>query len=269
MNGLWLRLYTDLPDCIKLRRLSEGDQLCYVWCLCLHKECRLVGVAVKDLAWRLRLDPDDAAARLLRLQEARLLGEDLAPVGWSDRQYASDNSTGRVRKLRAKRRVVQRETAPKQDAETPPKRPCNGDVTPRAGAPSQETETETETDTEKKQPPSGSARLTGARGGEYFATEEWDTARYVAAFHAIPGFAGVSDAAILNALQVEPDPKYRSATWNDWVASVLGSTVQIASPVGMLRAFMRRARNDALPPGARGDDPVARARAELAAEGTP
>lgn len=103
----WFRLYTDLPNCVKLRKLSAEDQIGYVWCLCLHKDGHLVGQPLKDVAWSLRMPEDAVAAMLARLTAAALLLPDRTPTGWAERQFESDVSTTRVRKHRAKQAMKQ------------------------------------------------------------------------------------------------------------------------------------------------------------------
>jgi len=101
-NGLWLRLYTDLYRNGKVRILPESLQIRFVWILCLHKEGKLVGRDLEQIAWDLRCDADETRKFLKDLQDADLLLPDFTPKGWQDRQYQSDTSTERVRKHRAK-----------------------------------------------------------------------------------------------------------------------------------------------------------------------
>jgi hypothetical protein len=136
-NGLWLRLYTDLPRNRKMRMLAVADQLLFVWLLCLHKEGRLVGADMKALAFELHLDMRELHGGIRRLRNAGLLLKDNAPKGWGERQFVSDSSTQRSRKHREK------------VAATATQQPCNVARTVP------ETETETETETECR---------TGARG---------------------------------------------------------------------------------------------------------
>jgi len=133
-RSYWLRLYTDIYRNIKLRSLSEGEQLVYLWLLCLHKEGMLVGREPADLGWLLRLPAARMERSMERLRDARLLNPDNSPVGWEERQYVSDNVSDRVMKHRMKRR---------EDVS------CN--VTSPLHATPPEAETETETETEKKQ----------------------------------------------------------------------------------------------------------------------
>lgn len=104
MGDLWFRCYCDLYRNRKLRNVSETFQLRYLWFLALHKEGKLVGAAVSDIAWELRIPEDEVEAALDALIDAKLLLSDRTPKGWSDRQYNSDVSTERVRKHRGVKR---------------------------------------------------------------------------------------------------------------------------------------------------------------------
>ena len=114
---LWLRLYCDLPDNLKLRRLSESDQLLYIWLLCLHKRGQLAGATVHDIQWRLRLNGGCQDA-IQRLKDANLLLDDLTPKGWHERQFVSDSSTERVQRYRMKRYRNVTETPSETETET-------------------------------------------------------------------------------------------------------------------------------------------------------
>lgn len=130
MTELWFRCYCDLYRNRKLRNVSETFQLRYMWFLALHKEGKLVGAPISDIAWELRLTEQEVSDSLSALIEARLLLSDRTPKGWGDRQYVSDNSTGRVKKHREVKRF-------RNVSETPSET---------------ETETETETEAERARP---------------------------------------------------------------------------------------------------------------------
>jgi hypothetical protein len=134
VNGLWFRLYTDLPNCPKLRRLPPDVQLAYVWFLCLHKEGLLVGAQIADIAWRLRMAEPDAERAIVALQAANLLADDRTPTGWEERQFQSDSSTSRVRSFRAKHAGNVPAKQPVKQDETLLKRPGNVSVTPQSRA---------------------------------------------------------------------------------------------------------------------------------------
>lgn len=115
MAGLWLRLYTEIRNDRKLRRLSPAQRWLWVVILTIAKEspspgCLLlsegVPVTIEDLA-------DDAAISLDQVQqgieafEAQRMIEQIDGVwylvNWDKRQFVSDNSTERVKKHRQKK----------------------------------------------------------------------------------------------------------------------------------------------------------------------
>ena len=98
--GLWFRVYCDIGRNPKLRLLSESLQLRYIWILALHKEGHIAGKTVREMAWHLRMDEGDLTEDVEALKNANLLKSDMTPKGWSERQFESDSSTGRVKKLR-------------------------------------------------------------------------------------------------------------------------------------------------------------------------
>jgi hypothetical protein len=118
VNGLWLRLYSDTPHCLKLRKLAPAIQLGYIWFLCLHKEDKLLDVSETDLAWTLRVSLAEVHEWIVVLTEAGLLLPDRTPKGWNERQFVSDCSTERVRQHRAKRFGNVSETPPETETET-------------------------------------------------------------------------------------------------------------------------------------------------------
>lgn len=108
MNGPWFRLYTDWYRNRKVRGLRPEDQLLFLDLMCLHREGHLVGSSVEDLVWHLRKPTLEVESGVKRLQEAKLLLEDLEPKGWDERQFESDVSTERVRKHRRNMRRKRR-----------------------------------------------------------------------------------------------------------------------------------------------------------------
>lgn len=101
MGVLWLRLYSDLPDHVRMRKLPEETQLFLVWYWCKWKTGDIVaGASAEDVAWTLRVDADRARRDLGILIAAEYMDEDGTPTNWDDRQFPSDSSTERVRKHR-------------------------------------------------------------------------------------------------------------------------------------------------------------------------
>lgn len=133
MAGLWLRLYTEIRNDRKLRRLSPAQRWLWVVILTIAKESPEPGslllsegvpVTVEDLA-------DDAAIPVDEVQqgiEAFITQKMLEQidgvwrlVNWDKRQFSSDSSTERVRRHRQKKQ--ENETLQKrynEVSETPP-----------------------------------------------------------------------------------------------------------------------------------------------------
>jgi hypothetical protein len=125
----WFRLYSDMPDSIKLRSVSERAQISFVWIMCLHCRGDLAGIPIPKLAWSLRVDSARLSEDVAELQAGGLLDSDMIPTGWDHHQYESDNSAERMRKLRKKRHGDNHVTAGGDVTVTANVRPCDGDVT--------------------------------------------------------------------------------------------------------------------------------------------
>ncbi len=124
----WLRLYTEVLDDPKIQRLPPDLFRAWVNCLCLARAHEGVLPPVQDVAFRLRLSLEEAQAILAELQTARLLddhGGRLIPHNWAQRQFSSDSSAERMKRLRQRRR----------DATA--KRHSDGDVTANVTPPEQ------------------------------------------------------------------------------------------------------------------------------------
>lgn len=104
----WFRLYDDLLDDPKVQRLSPELFKTWVNLMCVASKTGGKLPTASDIAFRLRISEQDAEQRISDLVLAGLL--DIQPDksfevhGWRQRQCPSDTSTGRMRKLRAKRR---------------------------------------------------------------------------------------------------------------------------------------------------------------------
>jgi hypothetical protein len=139
--GGWFRAYDEALDDPKVQRLT-GDlfkTLFNIWCVARRHGGFLPAMA--DLAFMLRLSPEDTASRMASLVAAGLIDDEggvLQPHNWGGRQYQSDDSRPRVAKSRAKNR------APVEDEANPDDRYGNGryavTVTPS------ESESETDSD---------------------------------------------------------------------------------------------------------------------------
>lgn len=136
----WWRAYEGALDDPKVQKLP--GELFKAWfnllCLACRGDGRLPPIA--DIAFALR-KPEDETRRILADLAARgLIDEDadgLAPHNWHSRQYRSDGSAGRMKRLRQRRCDV-------TGAVT-------GDVTGDGGVTASESESESESDSDSDQ----------------------------------------------------------------------------------------------------------------------
>lgn len=138
----WLRLYTDIKNDRKLRRLPPAQRWLWITMMAIAKESpepgRLMltnGVPITndDLADDASISIQDVEEGLQAFIDQRMvevIDEVYCLINWNKRQFVSDTSTDRVKKFRSK------------NGETDMKRFSNVSVTPP------ETETETDTDTD-------------------------------------------------------------------------------------------------------------------------
>jgi uncharacterized phage protein (TIGR02220 family) len=107
----WCRLYASWIDSRSIQRLPDKVQLTFIDLLCLASLDELEGAEVADLAWRLRRDESDLQADLDALEAAGkwLPDQDgnAKLANWELRQFRSDSSTPRVRKVRALQAAAQ------------------------------------------------------------------------------------------------------------------------------------------------------------------
>ncbi len=103
----WFRFYTDVLNDPKVQRLPAETFRAWVNLLCLAKEHDGVLPDLPDVAFALRVSEEEAGGWLDELESRGLLDRDELsrrfPHNWEGRQYASDSSTERVRRHRAKR----------------------------------------------------------------------------------------------------------------------------------------------------------------------
>jgi hypothetical protein len=135
-------MYNEIVDNYKVKLLPPDDRWYFVAIL----SCKSQGVLDCDpelleevLQVKLGVTKDQLKAIQSSLLRVKLIDEKYQPIGWDERQFVSDNSSVRSRKLREKSKV-------KQDATTL-QRCKNVSATP----PDTETETETESESEQKQ----------------------------------------------------------------------------------------------------------------------
>jgi len=130
MNRRWVRVYADILDDPKVAQMSAKSFKFFIFLLVFCAESD-IGDRISDdpdsICWRFRITKkayNEAIKELLVKNIICFENNNLIIKNWSKRQYASDNSTERVKRFRNRRETLH---------ETPP-----------------DTETDTETDTEKK-----------------------------------------------------------------------------------------------------------------------
>lgn len=137
----WLRLYTEITNDRKLRRLSPPHRWLWITMMCMARKSPVPGVLllsknipanVEDLADEAAISVDDVVSGVEIFKAQDMLQEIdsvYSLINWDKRQFNSDNSTNRVKSWRAKQ------------SETTMKRFSDVSVTPP--------DTDTDTDTEK------------------------------------------------------------------------------------------------------------------------
>lgn len=129
----WFRMYDEILDDPKVQRLSGDDFKAWVNILCLASRRNGKLPPVSDIAFALRETLDAVSTLLGRLLDGGLIesrsggadGAHYAPYKWSERQYKSDTSSGRVKRFRERYKPVA-ETAPDTEAETDKKKKEEG-----------------------------------------------------------------------------------------------------------------------------------------------
>lgn len=139
MANAWFRLYSEFANDPKVQMLSESDQRRYVMLLCMRCSNGDVTLHDEEVAFQLRVTPEEWSASKARFLAKGLISEDNKPTAWSKRQYASDSSNARVAAHRAKKKQAGNVTAtpPDTDSEAdtekskePPK-PPKGEASPQ------------------------------------------------------------------------------------------------------------------------------------------
>jgi hypothetical protein len=99
----WVRLYTSVLDDPKIQRLPDSLFRFWIDCILL---CGLRGgylPSTCDCAFRMRISERQVIAKLLALEQARLVErtpDGLMMHDWQEHQYDSDSSTSRVKRFR-------------------------------------------------------------------------------------------------------------------------------------------------------------------------
>lgn len=143
----WFRLYTEIVDDRKLRRLSPSQRWLWVAMMCVARKSPVPGVLllsenvpvnIDDLSDIAAISKEEVLAGIEAFKHQGMLDETdgvYQLINWDKRQFTSDNSTERVKRLRERKR---------NDNETLQQRYSNNLETPP------ETETDTDTETERE-----------------------------------------------------------------------------------------------------------------------
>lgn len=126
----WFRMYAEFATDPKVQSMDETLQRRFIMFLCLHCSGELEQLDDEELAFALRITPEDLVRTREVFTRKGFLDIDGKTIrNWNKRQYQSDSSADRVRKHRERAKAVS-VTA------------CNVSVTP--------SDTDTDTDSEKK-----------------------------------------------------------------------------------------------------------------------
>lgn len=118
----WFRSYADTHRNSKIARLSDADFRLWHQLLCIAAENDGLIPPASDLKNLLSRRLDHILSALKRLVDGSIIDQlngGYSPTNWTERQYKSDTSTGRVRQFRAKGNVSCNvsETAPDTEAD--------------------------------------------------------------------------------------------------------------------------------------------------------
>jgi hypothetical protein len=128
----WLRLYTDVKDDPKIRKMDLEEQAVFFLLLTLAAEEEKQGViplCLEDIAWSLRV-PLELTERVIQKCMDRdilsLNGKGYKFIHWQTRQFPSDNVTERVQRWReGKKSETLHETLPETLQKRCMKQDCN------------------------------------------------------------------------------------------------------------------------------------------------
>lgn len=117
-------MYAEFVTDPKVQMLTEAEQRRYVMLLCLRCGSGDVTLQDSEVAFQLRISPDEWLETKAILTSKNLITDGNQPTAWEKRQYTSDSSTARVSKYREKKKRTCNVT------ETPPDTETETDKTP-------------------------------------------------------------------------------------------------------------------------------------------
>lgn len=152
----WLRLYTEITDDRKLRRLPPSQRWLWIAMMCIARKSPSPGtlllsenvpVNIDDLADIAAIPVEDVKAGIQAFKAQRMIEEIdgvFSLINFPKRQFASDNSTERVKRYREKK---------KQEDETLQERFNNVSETPPEADAESDSDSDSETETKVKEMP--------------------------------------------------------------------------------------------------------------------
>jgi len=107
MANSWFRLYSEFANDPKVQTMSEAQQRRLVMLFCLKCSDVLVTLSDHEVAFALRITPEDLAATKAVFQAKGFIESGWNFVNWNKRQFISDSSTERTRAYRERARTSQ------------------------------------------------------------------------------------------------------------------------------------------------------------------
>jgi hypothetical protein len=126
----WLRLYVEIIDDPKMKKMSDKTFKIFIFLLCFARELDESGAINKpfcDIAWRIRIKEQalkDAANDLSKLGIISFNTQQIQFLNWCKFQYKSDNVTERVQRFRKRSsnvtsNVIEQNRTEQNRADTP------------------------------------------------------------------------------------------------------------------------------------------------------
>lgn len=107
MANSWFRLYSEFANDPKVQTMTEAQQRRLVMLFCLKCSDVLVTLSDDEVAFALRVTPEDLAATKKVFQAKGFIESGWNLVNWNKRQFISDSSTERTRAYRERIRTSQ------------------------------------------------------------------------------------------------------------------------------------------------------------------
>ena len=118
MPNPWFRMYAEFVHDPKVQMLSETMQRRYIMLMCLRCSNTLETLQEHEIAFYLRIDDAQLFETKTLFEQRGFINSSWHLLHWDKRQFASDSSTPRVAKHRAKAKAKVRKTV-RNVSETP------------------------------------------------------------------------------------------------------------------------------------------------------